>query len=189
MVMAREYEKLTAELHEQARENLHLRSGMATTEHALTSLRSRLQITQNEEVMAVNEARQAAQMASDNVASIMNDAQGDRLATQRETNGLPERLGEEEEFRAMAVQRMQEAENQLRHYEDNAKQNLPTMHEELNELRKALRNQEELHARTTSELEASRLLPQQGSQQISSMPISSRTWGCIGKGSIFSTRN
>ena len=59
------------------------------------------------------------------------------------------------------------------------------MHEELNELRKALRNQEELHARTRSELEASRPLPQQGSQQTSSMPISSRTtesgWECIGE--------
>ena len=41
MVMAREYERLTAELHEQARENLHLRSGMATTEQVLTSMRNR----------------------------------------------------------------------------------------------------------------------------------------------------
>ena len=124
-------------------------------------------------------------MASNNMANVMSDAQGIRLATQRETRGLGERLGEEEEFRVMAVRRMQEAENQLQHYEDNAKQSLPTMHEELNESRKALRNQEELHARTRSELEASRLLPQQGSQQTSSMPISSRTtessWECIGK--------
>ena len=84
MVMAREYEKLTAELHKQARENLHLRAGMATTEHALTSVRSRLQIVQNEEVMAVNEARQTAQVASDNMANVINDAQGAHLAIQRE---------------------------------------------------------------------------------------------------------
>ena len=112
MVMAREYERLTAELHEQERENLHLRSGMATTEQALTSMKNRLQITQNEEAMTVNEARQTAQMASNNMANVMSDAQGIRLATQREALGLRERLGEEEEFRVMAVRRMQEAENQ-----------------------------------------------------------------------------
>ena len=110
--------------------------------------------------MAVNEARQTAQVASDNMANVINDAQGAHLAIQREKHGLRERLGEEEEFRAMAMQRIQEAESQVRHYEDTARQSLPTMHEEFNELRKALRNQEELHVRTRSELEASRLLPQ-----------------------------
>ena len=95
----------------------------------------------------------------------------------------------------MAVRRMQDAENQLRHYENSAKPNLPTMqqilptmHEESNELRKALKNQEELHAKARSELEASRQLPHQGSQQVLSMPISSRTsesgWECIDKNRV-----
>ena len=82
-----------------------------------------------------------------------SDAHGVRLAAQYEQQGLRGRLGEEEEFRSMATRRMQEAEGQLRHYEDNAKQTLPTMHEELNKLRRALRNHEELNARAKSELE------------------------------------
>ena len=38
MVMAKEYERHTAELHKQARENLHLRADMSNTEHALIIL-------------------------------------------------------------------------------------------------------------------------------------------------------
>ena len=70
---------------------------------------------------------------------------------------------------------MQNAEDQLRHVEDSAKQALPTMHGELNELKRALRLQEGMHARTRSELEAARLASQGLFQQASSMPISSRT--------------
>ena len=44
----------------------------------------------------------------------------------REQQGLRDRLGEEEEFRSMAVRRMQNAEDQLRHVEGSAKQALPT---------------------------------------------------------------
>eukprot|EP00439_Symbiodinium_sp_Y106_P027625 s3495_g3.t1 len=103
----------------------------------------------------------------------------------REQQSLRERLREEEEFGSMAVRRMQKAEDQLRHVEDNAKQALPTMHEELNELRRALRLQEDMHARTRSELEAPRLVPESIFQQASSIPISSRTtksgWECVSR--------
>ena len=58
----------------------------------------------------------------------MSDAHGVRLTAQHEQQRLRERLGEEEEFRSMAIRRMQEAESQFRQYEDNAKQTLPTMH-------------------------------------------------------------
>ena len=51
------------------------------------------------------------------------------------------------------------AEEQLRHVEDNARQAVPTMHEELNELRRTLRVQEDTRARTRSEVEAARLAP------------------------------
>ena len=72
-----------------------------------------------------------------------------------------------------------------RNVEDNAKQALPTMHEELHELRRALRLQEDMHARTRSELEAARLAPQNIFQQASSIPISSRTtesgWECVSR--------
>ena len=73
----------------------------------------------------------------------------------------------------------------VRHVEDNAKQALPTMHEELNELRRALRLQEDMHSRTRSELDAARLVPQNTFQQASSIPISSRTtesgWECVSR--------
>ena len=60
------------------------------------------------------------------------------------------------------------------------------MHEELSELRRTLRAQEDMHARTRSELEAARLAPQLNVQHApSSIPISSRTtesgWECISK--------
>ena len=78
------------------------------------------------------------------------------------------------------------AEEQLRRIEDNARQALPTMHEELNELRRTVRVQEDMHARTRSELEAARLAPQLNVQRApSSIPISSRGtesgWECISK--------
>ena len=118
-------------------------------------------------------------------AIVAGDAMNVRASGIREQQGLRERLGEEEEFRSMAVRRMQKAEDQLRHVEDNAKQALPTMHEELNELRRALRLQEDMHARTRSELEAARLAPQNIFQQASSIPISSRTtesgWECVSR--------
>ena len=40
--------------------------------------------------------------------------------------------------------------------ENNAKHTLPTLHDELNELRRALKLQEDVQARTLSELEAAR---------------------------------
>ena len=57
----------------------------------------------------------------------------------------------------------------------NARQTLPTMHGELNELRRALKLQEDIQARTRSELEAARHCHQGLRQPSSSMPISSRT--------------
>eukprot|EP00439_Symbiodinium_sp_Y106_P055637 s2913_g7.t1 len=161
----REYERLTSELHERARENLQLRAGMADSEHIMMTMKEHLHLVRNEE------------------AIVAGDAMNVRASGIREQQGLRERLGEEEEFRSMAVRRMQKAEDQLRHVEDNAKQALPTMHEELNELRRALRLQEDMHARTRSELEAARLAPQSIFQQASSIPISSRTtesgWECV----------
>ena len=159
VTMAREYQRLAAVLHEQAEENLQLRAGISTSEHALVSMKERLQTTRDEETVAAS------------------DAHGVRLTAQYVQQGLRERLGEEEEFRSMAVRRMQDAEGQLRYYEVSAKHTLPTMHEELSELRTALRSQQELNARAKSELETARGLHHQGSQQASSMPISSRTTG------------
>ena len=93
----------------------------------------------------------------------------------QEQQHLRNRLDEEEEFRSMAVQRMQKAEDQLRQVENNAKQTLPTLQGELNELRRALKLQEDVQARTLSELEAARNAHQGLPQPSSSMPISSRT--------------
>ena len=45
------------------------------------------------------------------------------------------------------MQRMQKAEDQLWQVENNAKHALPTLHGELNELRRALKLQEDVHAR------------------------------------------
>ena len=136
ITMAREYERITSELHEWARENLQLRAGMADSEHIMMTMKEHLQLVRNEE------------------AIVAGDVMNVRASGIREQQSLRECLGEEEEFRSMAVRRMQKAEDQLRHVEDNAKQALPTMHEELNELRRALRLQEDMHARTRSELEA-----------------------------------
>ena len=80
----------------------------------------------------------------------------------------------------MAMQRMQKAEEQLWQMENNAKHTLPG---ELNELRRALKLQEDVQARTLSELEAARNAHQGFRQPSSSIPISSRTtesgWECV----------
>ena len=176
MLMAREYEKLTTELHERAKENLHLRARMAESEHVVISIREHLQLARNEE------------------NTVADDAMHARASGAREQQFLRERLGEEEEeYRVMAVRRMQMAEDQLRHVEDKARQALPTTHEEMNELRRTLRAQEDMHARTRSELEAARLAPQLNAQHApSSIPISSRTtelgWECVSKDRVSAFR-
>ena len=85
----------------------------------------------------------------------------------------------------MAMQRMQKAEEQLWQMENNAKHTLPTLHGELNELRRALKLQEDVQARTLSELEAARNAHQGFRQPSSSIPISSRTtesgWECVSR--------
>ena len=134
------------------------------------TMREHLQLVRNEEVMAAGEVvniRNAGFQEHQHLC--------DRLGVGlQEQQHLRSRLGEEEEFRSMAVQRMQQAEDQLRKVENSARQTLPTMHGELNELRRALKLQEDMQARTWSELEAARHAshPRQPS---SSMPISSRT--------------
>ena len=126
------------------------------------------------------------QLVRNEEAIVAGDVMNVRASGIREQQSLRERLGEEEEFRSMAVRRMQKAEDQLRHVEEA----LPTMHEELNELRRALRLQEDMHARTRSELEAARLAPQRLApqnifQQASCIPIPSRTtesgWECVSR--------
>ena len=102
--------------------------------------REHLQLARNEEVIAAGE-----------IVNIRNTGF-------QEQQHLRDRLGEEEEFRSMAVQRMRDAEEQLRQVEDSARQTLPTMHGELNELRRALKLQEDIQARTRSELKAAQLL-------------------------------
>ena len=91
------------------------------------------------------------QLARNEEAIVAGDAMNIRASGIREQQGHRDRLGEEEEFRSMAVRRMQKAEDQLRHVEDSAKQALPTMHGELNELRRAWRLHEDMHARTRSD--------------------------------------
>ena len=104
--MAREYEALTSELHGQARENLQLRTNMANSEHVLMTTREHLQLARNEEVIAAGE-----------IVNIRN------MGFQEQQH-LRDRLGEEEEFRSMAVQRRRDAEEQLRQVEDSARQTL-----------------------------------------------------------------
>ena len=151
--MAKEYEMLTSELNMQARESLlRLRANAASSEHALMTMREHLQLVRNEEVMAAGEVvniRNAGLQEHQHLC--------DRLGVGlQEQQHLRSRLGEEEEFRSMAVQRMQQAEDQLRQVENSARQTLPTMHGELNELRRVLKLQEDMQARTWSELEAAR---------------------------------
>ena len=170
-IMAREYEMLSSELHVQARESLRLRATAASCEHALMTIREHLQLVRNEEVMAAGEVVKIR-----NAGLQEHQHLRDRLgAGLQEQQHLRNRLDEEEEFRSMAVQRMQQAEDQLRQVENCARRTLPTMHGELNELRRALKLQEDMQARTRSVLEAARHAPQGLRQPSSSMPISSRT--------------
>ena len=161
---------LTSELHVQARESLRLRATAASSEHALMTMRERLQLVRNEEVMAAGEVVNIR-----NAGLQEHQHLRDRLGVGlQEQQHLRNRFDEEEEFRSMAVQRMQQAEDQLRQVENCARQTPPTMHGELNELRRALKL-EDMQARTRSELEAARHAPQGLRQPSSSMPISSRT--------------
>ena len=80
----------------EARENLQLRTNMANSEHVLMTTREHLQLARNEEVIAAGE-----------IVNIRNTGF-------HEQQHLRDRLGEEEEFRSMAVQRMRDAEEQLR---------------------------------------------------------------------------
>ena len=152
VIMAKEHEMLTSELHAQAREGLRLRANAASSEHALMTMREHLQLIRNEEIVAAGE-----------VVNLRNEGLRkyqhlhDRIGVGvQEQQHLRNRLDEEEEFRSMAVQRMQKAEDQLRQVENSAKQTLPTLHGELNELRRALKLQEDVQERTLSELEAAR---------------------------------
>ena len=65
------------------------------------------------------------QLARNEEAIVAGDAMNIRASGIREQQGLRDRLVEEE-FRSMAVRRMQNAEDQLRHVEGSAKQALPT---------------------------------------------------------------
>ena len=109
-IMAKEYEMLTSELHMQARESLPFRANAASSEHALMTMREHLQLVRNEEVMAAGEVvniRNAGLQEHQHLC--------DRLGVGlQEQQHLRNRLDEEEEFRSMAVQRMQQAEDQLR---------------------------------------------------------------------------
>ena len=55
VVMAKEYEMLTSELHTQARESLRLRANAASSEHALMTLKEHLQLVKSEEIVAADE--------------------------------------------------------------------------------------------------------------------------------------
>ena len=55
VVMAKEYEMLTSELHAQARESLRLRANAASSEHALMTLKEHLQLVKSEETVAAGE--------------------------------------------------------------------------------------------------------------------------------------
>ena len=81
---------------------------MADSERILMTMKEHLQLARNED------------------AIVAGDAMNIRASGIREQQGLRDRLGEEEEFRSMAVRRMQNAEDQLRHVEGSAKQALPT---------------------------------------------------------------
>ena len=182
VVMAKEYEMLTSELHAQARESLRLRAKAASSEHALMTLREHLQLIKNEEIVAAGEV---VSLRTEGLRQ--HQHLHDRIGVGfQEQQHLRNRLDEEEEeFRSMAMQRMQKAEDQLWQVENNAKQTLPTLHGELNELRRALKLQEDVQARTLSELEAARNAHQSLRQPSSSMPISSRTtesgWECVSR--------
>eukprot|EP00439_Symbiodinium_sp_Y106_P011195 s6933_g1.t1 len=152
VVMAKDYEMLTSELHAQARESLRLRANAASSEHALMTLREHLQLIKSEEIVAAGEV---VSLRTEGLRQ--HQHLHDRIGVGfQEQQHLRNRLDEEEEFRSMAMQRMQKAEDQLWQVENNAKHALPTLHGELNELRRALKLQEDVQARTLSELEAAR---------------------------------
>ena len=179
--MAKEYEMLTSELHTQARESLRLRANAASSEHALMTLKECLQLVKSEEIVAAGEV---VSLRTEGLRQ--HQHLHDRIgAGFQEQQHLRNRLDEEEEFRSMAMQRMQKAEEQLWQVENNAKHTLPTLHGELNELRRALKLQEDVQARTLSELEAARNAHQGFRQPSSSIPISSRTtesgWECVSR--------
>ena len=181
VVVAKEYEMLTSELHAQARESLRLRANAARSEHALMTLREHLHLIKNEEIVAAGEV---VSLRTEGLRQ--HQHLHDRIGVGfQEQQHLRSRRDEEEEFRSMAMQRMQKAEDQLWQVENNAKQTLPTLHGELNELRRALKLQEDVQARTLSELEAARNAHQSLRQPSSSMPISSRTtesgWECVSR--------
>ena len=137
--------------------NMGLRAKVSESEFSAASVGEYLRIVKSEESAAVSNSRMMF------------------TALQEEQRDLRIRLSDSEERHEDTVHEMREAQHRLRHFEDNARQNLPTMHEELNELRRMLKQQEEANSRMKSEYETSRHLPHQASVQTSSMPISSRT--------------
>ena len=155
-VMAREYEKLTNELHEQAMTNMNLRAKVSESEFSVASLGEYLQIVRNEQKTATSSDRMLI------------------AALREEHCDLRSRLGTSEERYEDAIRRGQDVQQRLQHVEDNARQSLPTMHEELSELRRMLKHQEDMNMKVKSEYEMYRRLPQQAAVQSSSMPTSSR---------------
>ena len=94
---------------------------------------------------------------------------------------LQDRLNKEENAPSEAARRVEQAEDHIRQARERERP-LSALHEELGELRQRLKQQEELqlHAQQMWKqeldgLDAARRVPQQVSQQSSSMPISSRT--------------
>ena len=154
--MAKEYQKLTNELHEQAMVNMGLRAKVSESEFAAASMGEHLRVVKSEQANASSKDRMMV------------------AALREEHHDLRSRLGDSEERHEDAMRRGQEVQQRLQHVEDTARQNLPTMHEELNELRRMLKNQEDKNMRMKSEYEMSRQLPQPVSVQTSSMPTSSR---------------
>ena len=59
LAMAKEYQMLTNELHEKARENLQLMSGVSAMEHSMHAANGQLRMMRSEESSAMNEPRYA----------------------------------------------------------------------------------------------------------------------------------
>ncbi|CAE7416372.1 unnamed protein product, partial [Symbiodinium microadriaticum] len=133
--MAREYEKLTNELHEQAMTNMNLRAKVSESEFSVASLGEYLQIVRNEQKTATSSDRMLI------------------AALREEHCDLRSRLGTSEERYEDAIRRGQDVQQRLQHVEDNARQSLPTMHEELSELRRMLKHQEDMNMKVKSEYE------------------------------------
>ena len=122
----RKYEMLTSELHAQARESLRLRANAASSEHALMTSKEHLQLVKSEEIVAAGEV---VSLRTEGLRQ--HQHLHDRIGVGfQEQQRLRNRLDEEEEFRSMAMQRMQKAEDQLWQVENNAKHALPTLHGE-----------------------------------------------------------